>query len=148
MSLPNWTVRVASNGELEACLAIRREVFVVGQNVPEELEVDGLDPEAVHFIALHGERAAATARMRLTSNRVAKAERVAVRAPFRGRGLGARIMDVLEAEAGRRGRSEVVLWAQVQVMGFYANRGYRAFGPHFMDAGIPHREMRLTLPGR
>ena len=143
-----WRIRLARPDELPACLAIRREVFVEGQNVPEDLEFDGLDGEAVHIIALYGAEPAATARLRSIPEGVAKAERVAVRAPFRGRGVGAQVMDALEAEARQRGLSTVVLSAQVPAIGFYEARGYEAYGSEFMDAGIPHRAMRLTLSRR
>ena len=53
----------------QTCLAIRREVFIVGQDVPLELEFDGLDTEAEHFLAFADDQndavALGTARMRI-----------------------------------------------------------------------------------
>ena len=43
------TARVLA--DLDACLRVRREVFIKGQCEPEAQEVDGLDAERVHFIA-------------------------------------------------------------------------------------------------
>ena len=138
-------VRTARDEDLAACFDIRRDVFIVGQNVPEALEIDGLDAECTHFIALIGGRPVGTARLRITADGIAKAERVAVRADVRGLGLGHRVMQALEDEAKRRGFLEVVLAAQIQVIPFYEQRGYRAEGPVFVDAGIDHRFMRRTL---
>lgn len=134
--------RVASPEELPRCLAIRREVFIEEQAVPEDEEVDGRDGEALHFLAFAGGEPVGTARLRITADGHAKAERVAVRAPWRGRGAGHAVMSALEAEALRRGHREVLLSAQVQVIPFYEARGYAAYGPEFMDAGIPHRRMK------
>src|SRR6185369_15835866 len=47
-------VRLAGAGELVRLLGIRREVFVTGQGVPLEREIDGLDAEALQFVALDG----------------------------------------------------------------------------------------------
>lgn len=143
------TVRRAEPSELPACLDVRHEVFVVGQRVPEALEVDGLDEACTHFLALADDgRAIGAARLRITEDGRAKAERVAVRATHRGQGLGAKLMDALEAEARARGFAEVVLSAQAPVIPFYEGRGYVPEGPIYDEAGIPHRKMRLALGGR
>lgn len=140
------TVRVAGPDELPECLAVRREVFVAEQGVPIELEVDGLDPEALHVIARDDAGVAVgTARLRATVEGHAKVERVAVRATHRGHGVGALLMSALEGEARRRGYRAVTLAAQTPVLAFYAARGYVPHGPEFMDAGIPHRKMTLSL---
>jgi len=74
-----------------------------------------------------------------------KAERVAVRRPFRGAGVGRALMRALEDEARALGRRELVLNAQLPVVAFYERLGYRAEGPEFLEAGIPHRAMRKPL---
>jgi len=136
--------RVARADELDACIEIRREVFVVGQNVPLELEVDGLDPDLTHFVAWSGGVLLGTARM-MECDGYAKAQRVAVLASARGQGIGAALMEALEHEARRRGFDVVRLGAQCTVIEFYERIGYSAYGPVFLDAGIDHREMSKTL---
>src|SRR5204862_77624 len=42
-------------------------------------------------------------------------------------------------------RRELVLNAQLPVLAFYERLGYRAEGPEFLEAGIPHRAMRKPL---
>ena len=138
------TVRAIEPPELATCLAVRREVFIEGQRVPEALEIDGLDGEAFHVLACDDDAAIGTARMRVVDG-AAKIERVAVRAPYRGRGVGAKMMDALEAEAAQRGLTRLVLSAQVEVIPFYERRGYVAEGPEYLDADIPHRTMRRTV---
>ena len=48
--------------------------------------------------------------------------------------------------ARRDGRfSRVVLGAQIHALDFYEKLGFRAFGDDYLDAGIAHRDMELTL---
>jgi predicted GNAT family N-acyltransferase len=119
-------------------------VFVLGQGVPEDLEVDGLDPGCTHFVARLVARAIGTARLR-DADGSAKAERVAVLEAARGAGAGSALMEVLEAEARGRGYPCVILSAQEAVIPFYARLGYGLESERFFEAGIPHRKMRKLL---
>jgi predicted GNAT family N-acyltransferase len=138
-------VRKAGPDEFQRCLAVRREVFVEEQDVLWEEEVDGLDPECVHFLALTKDDAVGTGRLRFTPEGEAKPERIAVRSSWRNRGVGRALMEAIEAEAERSGRRELLLSAQVRVIPFYERLGYRAEGPEFLEARIPHRMMRKRL---
>ena len=55
--------RVSSTTELAIAFAIRKRVFVIEQSVSEEIEIDGDDKRAVHFLACAGGRAVGTARL-------------------------------------------------------------------------------------
>ena len=137
--------RLAGPNELDECLALRRVVFVEEQDVPADLEEDGLDPSCTHFVVRDaGGSVVGTARMR-EYHGAAKAERVAVHPSARGTGVGRLLMDALEAEARRQGRPEVRLNAQPSAIPFYDRLGYLAEGPEFDDAGIPHRHMRKAV---
>lgn len=123
---------------------VRQAVFVHEQRVPVELERDALDPLCFHLLALDGEgRPVGTAR--LTPDR--RIGRMAVLAPFRGRGIGEAMLQALLQEARRRGWPEVSLHAQLHALPFYARAGFVPCGPPFQEAGIDHREMRRRLPG-
>ena len=138
-------VRRARPDERARCLAIRREVFVEEQGVPVAEEMDADDRGCTHFLALAGGEAVGTARLRVTGDGRVKAERVAVRRPFRRAGVGRALMRALEDAARARGHRELVLNAQVPVVAFYERLGYRAEGSEFLEAGIPHRAMRKPL---
>ncbi len=140
--------RVDDEAGIDDALAVRRAVFVEEQGVPEELELDGNDGTATHFVAYDDGRPVGAARLRAYDETTAKAERVAVAAAERGRGIGRRLMSALEAHAADAGYETVVLHAQVPVVGFYERLGYTATSDVFEDAGIPHREMRKPLPER
>ena len=129
---------------LPTCFAIRHEVFVVGQNVPTDLEVDGLDETCSHVMVWVDGVPVGTARLREVDG-AGKVERVAVLEAHRGEGLGRLLMHELEALARDRGLSKAKLNAQTWVIPFYEKLGYVAYGPEFDDAGIPHRAMRKPL---
>lgn len=137
--------RITSGAALDVALDIRFEVFVAEQDVPEDLELDGRDDEATHFLAHADGEPVGTARLRDYDEGVAKVERVAVREEHRREGWGERIMAAVESSAREAGFERVHLAAQVPVVGFYERLGYEAVGEEFMDAGIPHRSMEKSL---
>ncbi len=127
----------------EVLLAIRFEVFVEGQNVPHDEEVDGLDPDCVHVL-VEADDGSAVATGRLLPD--AHIGRMAVREPWRGKGIGGAVLEALVGAARERGEAKVVLAAQTHAIPFYSRHGFRVYGPVFDDAGIPHRWMdRETL---
>jgi len=137
---------LGSDARLERCFEIRRVVFIDEQDVPEAEEIDGRDPACVHFLATEGAHDLGTARMRMVDGGVAKAERVAVHARARGKGVGRALMDALERAAWEAGATAVKLGAQLTALPFYEKLDYTAYGPEFDDAGIPHRMMKKARP--
>ena len=51
----------------------------------------------------------------------------------------------LEEAARARGHRELMLHAQESAIGFYEKLGYDAVGERFIEADIPHLEMRKAL---
>lgn len=138
-------MKIAVTTDLDACMAIRRKVFVEEQNVPEELELDEHDATAVHLLATADDgRPVGTARLLIDGDR-AKIGRVAVLAETRGTGAGAALMRAALEELRGRGVREAKLGSQVHAIGFYERLGFQAHGPEYDDAGIPHRDMTLRL---
>ena len=141
---------VTTQPELQRCFDIRTTVFVEEQKVPIEEELDDLEDVCTHFIAtpsLDGppEEAVGTARLWITPEGEAKAQRVAVLQDRRVSGAGRALMGAVEAEAQPLGKLKVILAAQLTAIPFYERLGYAAYGPEFDDAGIPHRMMSKTL---
>jgi predicted GNAT family N-acyltransferase len=138
-----FTVRLATwRDDAPALQAVRREVFIVEQRVPENLEWDEVDSQCVHALA-HDRSGAPIGCGRLLAD--AYVGRMAVLAPWRGRGVGAALLACLVDEARRRGDARVRLNAQVQAMPFYAQFGFTAEGPPFEEAGIAHQAMGRSL---
>ena len=139
------TVRKARPDEMHTCFALRYEVFVLGQGVPPQLEVDGHDGNCTHILAMWRDEAVGTARLRITAQGLAKAERVGVRGGFQGRGIGTALMTLLEDLARERGDEHLRLNAQQHVIPFYETLGYTAYGESFMEASIRHVKMKKVL---
>jgi len=135
--------------DIAAAFAIRREVFCVEQGVAEHEEIDGQDAISRHYLVRSDGQAVATARVRRLSDGAQKVERVAVRKPYRGGGLGRALMERVMADIAIAGGTHVVLNAQLAVRDFYAGIGFRAEGEVFEEAGIPHvRMVRAITAGR
>ena len=134
--------------EMAHCYAIRFEVFVRGQNVPEELELDEYDAVARHLLVMSDDGLpAGTARLMVNTPTPGQAKigRVAVREAYRGKGLASLLMRRLEEEARTACQLSIVLDAQLAVIPMYEKLGYQAHGPVFDDAGIDHRKMSRAL---
>ncbi|MEU6378030.1 GNAT family N-acetyltransferase [Streptomyces sp. NPDC046909] len=156
MSLPSYAVRVAEEpADREMCFAVRKEVFVAEQGVPEDLEYDAYDAVAVHVLAvredgvplgtgrlLHGPRAAEKIGGDLTLGSLG---RLAVTQEARGLGVGVALVRAIEDAARALGLAAVDLHAQTHALGFYERLGYEAYGAEYPEAGIPHRGMRRAL---
>ncbi|WP_166238238.1 GNAT family N-acetyltransferase [Paenibacillus turpanensis] len=147
-----WPVKVSvvtTVYELEQCFAIRKQVFVQEQQVPEELEMDEYDasPEAaVHVLAVSEGEPVGTGRFKAYDESTAKLQRIAVLGSKRGAGFGRLVIEALENEAKSRGFAACVLDAQVQAEGFYKRLGYETVSSEtFLDAGIPHVRMMKKL---
>lgn len=124
-----------------AAFALRREVFVWEQKVPEEEEHDSYDLTATHFVAVAEGEVVGTLRL-IDQPEHVKIGRVAVRAAWRGKGVARLMMDTAMAQARSRGHDRFYLTAQSDKLGLYEKLGFVAFGPEFFDGGMPHRAMR------
>jgi predicted GNAT family N-acyltransferase len=122
--------------------AVRLAVFVVEQNIPEELEWDAMDAASIHALAEDPGGTPIGCGRLLPDGHIG---RMAVLSDWRGRGVGAALLLQLIAVARARGDSRVVLNAQEQAMPFYARFGFVPEGDAFMEADIPHRAMARTL---
>jgi predicted GNAT family N-acyltransferase len=120
---------------------IRLAVFVEEQRVPRDIEMDDNDAVSVHALAHDDGVAVGTGRL-LPDGHIG---RMAVLKAHRARGVGGAILQQLIEEARRRGMREVVLSAQTHALDFYRKHGFAAQGGIYIEAGIPHQEMRLDL---
>ena len=144
MSNPSYAVKEAQWAEHKGALrAVRRKVFVEEQHVPEELEWDDEDEPSRHVIAVAaGGTPIGTGRL-LRDGHIG---RMAVLKEWRGQGVGSALMKELLFIARAAGHRRVLLHAQTHASGFYARHGFVAEGGEFMEAGIPHVVMALSLP--
>lgn len=130
-------------GEEQADLRqVREQVFIVEQKCPEEEEWDALDEKSHHVLARDRD-GHPIGTGRLTPER--KIGRMAVLAPWRGRGVGDAILRLLLERARALRYPAVEMHAQTHAIPFYARLGFVACGEEFLECGIAHRKMRLEL---
>jgi len=121
---------------------IRRTVFIDEQGVPEELEWDADDAAALHLLAVDGyDKPIGCARL-LPDGHIG---RMAVLSAWRGKGVGRALLDAALDAARSSGHRLVRLSAQIHAAGFYARHGFIAEGDAYLEAGIPHFAMKMSL---
>jgi predicted GNAT family N-acyltransferase len=128
--------------DLAELRAVREPVFLVEQKIPPEMEWDELDARSRHVLARDRE-GNPIGTGRLTPER--GIGRMAVLAPWRGKGVGEAIMRVLLEQARLLGYPDVELHAQSHAVPFYEKLGFIPYGDEFLECEIPHRMMRLAL---
>lgn len=141
LDAPRFTVRRADwDADQAALRRVREAVFVREQRVPEALEWDGLDADAVHVLAQAEDGAAiGTARM-LASGRIG---RIAVLPDRRRQQVGTRLLIELLRIASAAPGPAPFLHAQTAAIPFYSALGFATEGEVFEEAGIAHRRMVL-----
>jgi predicted GNAT family N-acyltransferase len=143
---------VTTDAEWDHAREIRQRVFVEEQECPPEEEWDehdwhGAEADALHVVAYEDGRPVGTARWRVAEwegRVVAKLERFAVLAEYRGGGRGRRLVLHLMEEARRAGHRTLLVHAQAHLERLYADLGFKSLGERFTEAGIPHVRMVLS----
>jgi predicted GNAT family N-acyltransferase len=146
MSAPRFTTRIVTWRDSEPELrAVRGAVFVREQGIPAALEWDAEDAHAVHALVMDPDhQPIATGRL-LIQDTQARIGRMAVLPAWRGRGVGTEVLRCLLDEARRHGVHKVVLHAQTTAVSFYERFSFVREGDEYLEAGIPHYRMTLTL---
>lgn len=120
---------------------IRELVFILEQDIAPEDEWDDQDPISTHFVVYDVDQPIATARL-LSNDRVG---RVAVLKEYRSKGIGKLVMQEIIALAKQQQRKELILSSQVHATQFYSGLGFAVQGESYLDCGIPHVDMVMTL---
>ena len=124
---------------IEKAFQIRNTVFVQEQNVPENMEYDGLDKEAIHFLIFNKEKAVGTSRYRKTKKGY-KLERFAILETYRNQGFASKLLKHMLKNIEPE-KEIIYLFAQINAVKFYEKHNFTIIGDKFMEAGIVHYEM-------
>jgi len=135
---------IKTKKEQDHAFTIRQRVFVDEQHVSEDLEFDGLDDDAVHFIMYSHKKPIGCARLRIYEDTV-KLERVAVLKEYRGNGCGTQIMEYLFTYCRQKNLHHLTLHSQTYVSGFYEKLGFIKKGNTFFEAGLEHIAMERII---
>lgn len=130
----------------KAAFAIRHKVFIEEQGVPEDLELDELDPLAMHALAFQDSKCVGTGRLVNIGGQNGQIDRMAVLPRFRNQGFGRGILRKLMAHAQSEGMVSLILHSQVSAIPFYEKQGFQIQGNVYDEVGIPHRNMIHLLP--
>lgn len=130
-------------GELHEILRVRCAVFVVEQNCPYQ-DVDDIDLQSLHIYLEENEKIAAYLRCFQQVPNTARIGRVLTME--RGKGLGRPLMEAgIRAAKQQLHADKIEIEAQCYASGFYNKFGFEISGEAFLEDGIPHVPMTLTL---
>ena len=122
----------------DSVLSIRKEVFIKGLNIPEQMEIDANEDKATYVLANVDGQSVGTARWRKTDVGI-KLERFAVLDAYRSNGVGKKMTQFI---LNHLDQSELIyLNAQESAIGFYEKLGFKSTGPKFKEANIVHQKM-------
>ncbi|MGF1776179.1 GNAT family N-acetyltransferase [Vibrio nomapromontoriensis] len=109
---------------IEKAQAIRYQVFTVEQQIPNELDFDGLDGVSVHVLVVEQEQAIATARLCINADGSSVMARVAVIEKYRGHGVASVVVQALMSYAENQDVNSIEIHAHGYLQGFYEGFGF------------------------
>ena len=129
---------------LEACFAIRHEVFVREQGFFAETDRDDLDPVSLHILARRGSESLGTVRITPLGDGRWLGSRLAVLAAHRGM-LGRRLVHKAQEEVCKRDGKRFFAYIQLPRVKFFQRCGWRCIEEIPDYHGRPH--MLMEAPG-
>ena len=142
-SNPRFAIREVDWGIAQAELRqIRQRVFVEEQQVPVALEWDGLDERAFHLLAVDTLGKPIGCARILPKGIIG---RMAVIDEWRSQGVGKGLLGKAVDVCRTHGWQNITLSAQTHAISFYELSGFVICSDEYLDAGIPHRDMRLDI---
>ena len=123
---------------------IREKVFIEEQKVTPQLEWDGRDEEAIHFLAYQDEKVIGCARAFVIENHM-QLGRMAVLKEYRNNGIGSFLIEKAITTAKLNQLSKISISAQCHAIDFYKKFGFEVTSEIYLDAGISHQDMELIF---
>ena len=123
---------------------IREKVFIQEQKVTPQLEWDGMDEKAIHFLVFNDKAAIGCARAIVIKDHM-QLGRMAVLKEYRGQGIGSALLEKAMTIAKLNQLSAIYISAQCHAIDFYKKFGFEVKSDIYLDAEIPHRDMTLNF---
>jgi predicted GNAT family N-acyltransferase len=123
---------------------IREKVFIQEQKVTPQLEWDGMDEKAIHFLVFNDKAAIGCARAIVIKDHM-QLGRMAVLKEYRGQGIGGALIEKAVTTAKLNQLSAIYISAQCHAIDFYKKFGFEVTSDIYLDAEIPHRDMTLDF---
>jgi len=130
--------------EHESLTMIREKVFIKEQKVMPQLEWDGIDERAIHFLALKDNKAIGCARALVIEHHM-QLGRMAVLKEYRHQNVGKALLEKAIVTAKLNQLSSIYISAQCHAIDFYKKFGFKVTSDIYLDAEIPHHDMKLEF---
>ena len=107
---------------------------------------DEYEDSSYHLIGIIDNKIIACGRLHFNNAYEAQIRYMAIDEHYRRKGIGVKVIELLEAEAKKRRINKIVLNARNHVIEFYEKSGYKAVRKYEgSDTGIPHTTMEKIL---
>jgi len=126
----------------EEILTIRHRVFMIEQHFSESILCDELDPDSFHIIVLNPVNTVVASGRLSQQGRIG---RIAVLLPYRGAGIGSKILSDLVQIGKSNKLQDISLSAELDNRHFYDSKNFAANGPVYMKHGVPHQILTRKL---
>ncbi|MEN2283568.1 GNAT family N-acetyltransferase [Algoriphagus sp. SE2] len=138
--------KVSTEEELSEVFSVRKQVFVLEQNVAPENESDEFEDTSHHFLAKLDQKPVGAARWRVTTKGI-KLERFAVLKEERGKGIGTSlvraVLNDIDSDPENAGKTKY-LHAQLPAVPLYYKFNFIKVGNIFEECNILHYQMELV----
>lgn len=142
----NYTIKTfdeLTTKELYEILKSRAEVFVKEQKI-SYVDEDDVDYKSWHIFAMENNRVCAYLRAFKDSENIIKIGRVLTL--VHGKGTGTQLMKYAIHELkSKTGCKKIIMDAQSHAISFYKRLGFSITSEEYLEEGIPHVDMELTL---
>ena len=107
---------------------------------------DEYEDSSYHLIGVIDSKIIACGRLHFNNAYEAQIRYMAIDENFQRKGIGVKIIELLEAEAKKKQINKIILNARNHVIEFYEKSGYKAVRKYEgSDTGIPHTTMEKIL---
>ncbi|MCL6494000.1 MAG: GNAT family N-acetyltransferase [Ignavibacterium sp.] len=125
---------------------LRWRILRAPWNQPKGSEQDKLEGQAIHIIAIDGDKIVGCGRAHFNTEDEAQIRYMAVENEWQGKGIGKLILDELERRVLEKGAKKIVLHARENVVRFYEKNGYNIIKEsHTLFGEIKHFLMTKNL---
>ena len=104
------------------------------------------DPESLHFVATKNNQVVGCVVLYLNEGiNTARLMQMAVDQDLQKQGIGQKLVELLLTTAREKGIKEVVCHARADAASFYSKVNFKIFGEPFLEAGVEHFHMGISL---
>jgi len=140
-------IQPATPEEFRHYYDLRWRILCAPWEQPRGIERDPSDATSIHLMAIDDDGSIlGCGRLHFNSATEAQIRYMAIETAHQHQGIGGRLLQALEQQAGQSGAIEVMLNARDTALAFYSKHGYLQEGPgHLLFDSIAHVKMRKQL---